>query len=141
MIPGSKPGIYALASLDGSPLSPADREALGLSSSPEVHELPGLAVRLADFPGASDSLSVHRNTDTLLAFAGYLDEPENLASDLAVEANRPAATLASLALDRFGAETPSRMVGEWSLLHWSAAARKLTLLCSENLRDPIHWAF
>ncbi len=140
--PGSKPGIYALISLDGAPLSPRDRDALGLRAGVAgVHELPGAVVRACGSPALVSATHIYATPDVLLAFAGYLDEPEDLARTLGIFATARCspAELSHAALDRFGPDAPWHMLGEWSLLRWSAQAKELTLLTSENQRDPFFW--
>ena len=138
-----KPGIYALISLDGAPLDVGECEALGVRSgtSDEVHTAPGIAVRAVDFPAAEPSVHVEDTPDDLVVFAGFLDEPEQLAAELG-EAGRgkTPARLAALALGRFGDHAAQKMIGEWSLLYWDVRARTLTLLGSEGSRDPMFWA-
>jgi len=135
-----KPGIYALASLDGSPISDRDREALGLAPRPEVREVAGLAARCVESPSRLSALHVHVSADTLLAFAGYLDEPEDLARELNADPQCSFAELAATAMDRFGPAAPARMHGEWSLLRWCIQSRELTLLNSETVHDTMFWA-
>ena len=135
-----KPGLYGLASLDGSPLRPEDADALGLLEGADRRQAPGVMVRAFDSGTALPSLHFHATPESLVAFAGYLDEPEELAGWLGVSATRSPAELAAMALERFGAEAAQRMVGEWSLLRWSVEARELTLLTSENIRDSLYWA-
>jgi len=71
---------------------------------------------------------------------GYLDEPEELAARLRLPPETGFAKLALAAHERFGVEAPAFMLGEWSCLLWRAQARRLTLMTSRALRDPVLYA-
>lgn len=137
-----KAGVYALASLDGAPLDRKDLDVLELADSRRAFQesVTGLAVRLVDSAWAEGSISFFRTPHELVAFLGYLDEPEDLAGTLGLDARTAQAELAIAAVERFGAEAPGRMVGEWSLLRWRMQDRRLTLLSSENCRDVMYFA-
>ena len=137
-----KAGLYALASLDGAPLDPLDLQAMGFASPPGSCErhANGLAVRVVDSQAASGSIDFAACGDGVAAFLGYLDEPGDLARQLGRPADTPPAELALAALERFGDDAPSRMLGEWSLLRWHLPARRLTLLASEASRDLMYFA-
>jgi asparagine synthase (glutamine-hydrolysing) len=125
-------GIYALAALDGAPLAEAGLKTLGLD---QVEHVGSLAARALD-PQVS-AIHTWRTGDELTLLAGYLDEPEELAATLGMNAATPPAQLAAVALDRLGNEAPAHLLGEWSLLRWDSRTRKLTLAISENTRDPL----
>ena len=135
-----KAGLYALASLDGAPLSDRDIETMGLTGGQEslrVHTA-GFAARCYDVQTAATG--VMRTADVVFLFAGFLDEAEELAGTLGLAASTPPVELAAAALGRFGKEAPAAMLGEWCLLRWDVRARELTLVASEALRDPMYFA-
>ena len=145
-----KSGIYALASLNGAPLSPADLETMGLPSSDGIaiatDQRPAGVTAMADglavhaWDAQPEALDLFRTGEALTVLAGFLDEPEELRASLGAGAAETPAQLAAAALARWGRETPVRMLGEWTLLHWEARRRQLTLLSSEALRDRTHFA-
>ena len=73
--------------------------------------------------------------ETITVFAGFLDEPEELAGVLGMAAATSSIELAGCALDRFGADAAYELLGEWTLLRWHARRRELTVLSSQGLRD------
>jgi asparagine synthase (glutamine-hydrolysing) len=135
-----KSGLYAIASLDGAPLSQIDCHALGLGFLPEknLRQLDGCVVRAFDHDSEAIDFAVFGGR--LSAFLGFLDEPDDLARQLGLPLGAAPAELALAALEQFGDEAPSRMLGEWSMLCWRADSRKLTLLASEACRDPMFFA-
>ena len=134
-----KSGIYGCFSLDGAPVGLGDRAALGLDGSDGVAAAPGAVARgmdLAD-PGAID---VANADGDLCILQGYLDEPEDLAAKLGLPRDASAATLARAAIERFGEAAPAQMIGEWSCALWRSAPRRLTLMVSMAVRDPLLYA-
>ncbi len=132
---GLRSGIYALASLDGAPLSPADLAVLHLDDPVEATVLraDGFAGRVYD--RQNEAIDILQTADGVTLFAGFLDEPEELRGLLGLaEVQRPA-VMAAAALARFGAEAPGYLLGEWSLLQWRSRPRELTALISEARRD------
>jgi asparagine synthase (glutamine-hydrolysing) len=126
-----KSGLYGVVRLDGGPADIADCEALGLAPAPGA----GAVVAGVDpvDPGA-----VHTAAGgDLCILLGYLDEPQELAARLGLPPEAGFAKLALAAHDRFGAEAPAFMLGEWSCLIWRAEERRLTLMTSRALRDPV----
>ncbi len=130
-------GLYAIASLDGAPLDARELKALGFA---ETQCSSGFAVQVVDREEGGRAAHVLERPDETVALLGYLDEPGELAATLGMAADAVPAALAGAALERFGAEAPQRMLGEWSLLRWHAPARELTVLASEALRDPLYFA-
>ncbi len=127
----ARDGLYALASLDGAPLDARDLAVLGLHADDAER---GCAIAIRD----GQATVAGRGGDG--AFLGHLDEPAALAETLGLDRSSSAATLALAALDRFGADAPTHMPGEWSLLRWNAAARTLVLLVSDTIRDVLLFA-
>jgi asparagine synthase (glutamine-hydrolysing) len=127
-----KSGLYAVARLDGGPADLADCRALGLTPDPSASAV-ALGVDLVD-PGAVHTAAVDGGLCILL---GYLDEPQELAGRLGLPPEAGFTTLALAAHARFGAEAPAVMLGEWSCLLWRAEERRLTLMTSRALRDPV----
>ena len=129
-----KSGLYGVVRLDGGPADIADCAALGLAPAPGAGAV-AAGVDPVD-PGA-----VHTAAGSdLCILLGYLDEPQELAARLGLP---PEATFAKLALaahERFGAEAPALMLGEWSCLIWRSEERRLTLMTSRALRDPVLYA-
>jgi asparagine synthase (glutamine-hydrolysing) len=134
-----KTGLYALASLDGSPLHRGDRSILGLDSPREGNaHYAALAI-----DGEMDGRAITQISSgpEVLHFLGHLDEPECLAARLQAEHETSPAALALRALHKWGpAAALAHMPGEWSLLHWDAQKHTLLAGVSRNLRDPMRFA-
>ena len=126
-----KSGLYGVVRLDGGPADIDDCEALGLAPAPGASAV-AAGVDPVD-PGA-----VHTAAGgELCILLGYLDEPQELAARLGLPPEAAFAKLALAAFERFGAEAPAFMLGEWSCLIWRAEERRLTLMTSRALRDPV----
>lgn len=119
-------GLYALASLDGTPLSARDLAVLGLSAG-------GDGVALAARDGARDLPVTERH-----AFLGHLDEPAALAAALGRDPATTPAELLAAALARYGDDTPAHALGDWSFVAWDT--RTLTLMVSDTARDALLYA-
>ena len=129
-----KSGLYGVVRFDGGPADSADCKALGLTP------LPGASAVAAGLDGV-DPGAVHIAADgDLCILLGYLDEPQDLAARLGLRAETGFAKLARAAFERFGAKAPAFMLGEWSFLLWRAEERRLTLMTSRALRDPVLYA-
>ncbi len=133
-------GLYAIAALDGAPLDARERDVLGFDET-TAQRFDEFAVQAVDREEGGRAAHLLERPDETIAFLGYLDEPAELAAALGMTADAAPAALAGGALERFGAEAPQRMLGEWSLLRWHAPSRELTVLASEALRDPLYFAF
>lgn len=139
-----KNGLYALASLDGAPLCIRDLETLGLAGrecgqdEARLHRAPGFAIRATDDPDAIGSIDFIDTPGAIVAFLGYLDEPEDLAGSLGMAPNTPPAQLAWEAIERYGADAPARIYGDWSFARWDVQPKTLTLLSSESCRDRMY---
>lgn len=134
-------GLYAIASLDGAPIAAEDRAALGLAPRNPTDPLvaPGLVARVVDAEGIGGVTDQVSSGDEHLLFLGELDDPASLAAELGRVGAGPA-TIALLALRRWGDDAAHRLEGEWSLLHWNAQRRVLQIGVSRALRDVIHFA-
>ena len=128
-------GIYGLFNLDGAPVDARDTQALGL---PEVTEPQSwnAAGHDAHFPL---TISSHESASGFTVLVGEVEETETLAATLGLNCDVPAAALAEAALGRFGGELPSKLIGEWSLVHRTLNGR-LTLMLSAAKRDRLHYA-
>ncbi|MEP7007675.1 MAG: asparagine synthase-related protein [Sphingomonas bacterium] len=138
----TKTGLYAIASLDVAPIGPDDLAELGFADQPAPRHLQaeGFALNVVDREEAGRAVHIAERDDIVLVLLGHLDEPADLASTLGMDVASPPAELALAALERFGADAPQRMLGEWSLLRWRGQARELTLLMSQACRDPLYFA-
>jgi len=122
-----KSGLYGVVRLDGGPADIADCEALGLAPAPG-------ASAVAAGVDSVDPAAVHTAAGSgLCILLGYLDEPQELTARLGLPPETGFAKLALAAHERFGAEAPAFMLGEWSCLIWSAEERRLTLMTSRSL--------
>ena len=130
-----KSGVYGLFRLDGGPIDRGDAQSLGLT----VVGDPGAALAHSIDPHAPHAISRAEDTQGLTILLGELEETQALAARFSLPSSAPPAVLARAALRRFGAETPSEMIGEWSLLHWDPAGR-LVLMMSAARRDPLLFA-
>jgi len=137
-----RPGVYALVSLNGAPLDPEDLRRLGLEENAELEGLrraSGMAVRIVDDMPQREATSFAETASGVVALAGFLEEADELRTELGLPEASPAA-LAWAGVERFGSAASSRMAGQWTLLHWEVRERKLTVLTSETWRDPVYWA-
>jgi asparagine synthase (glutamine-hydrolysing) len=138
----TKTGLYAIASLDGAPIGPDDLAVLGFADQPAPRHLQveGFALNVVDREEAGRAVHIAERDDIVLVLLGHLDEPADLAGALGMDRASPPAELALAALERFGADAPQRMLGEWSLLCWRGQPCELTLLMSQACRDPLYFA-
>ncbi|MEO9129903.1 MAG: hypothetical protein ABI240_01710, partial [Sphingomonas sp.] len=138
----TKTGLYAIASLDGAPIGQDDLAVLGFADQPSPRHLQieGFALNAVDREEAGRAVHIAERDDVVLVLLGHLDEPVDLAGALGMDPASSPAELAFAALERFGADAPQRMLGEWSLLRWRGPARELTLLMSQACRDPLFFA-
>lgn len=125
------PGIYAVGSLAGEAIDPADCRILGIDPSNV-----GFAGMACDFPGTSGTVDRYEDGANVLLFIGRLHDGAKLAAELGLIDAGPA-KLALAALLRWGADARARMPGEWSLLHWNRLDRRLQIATSYRLRDRV----
>lgn len=123
-------GIHALASLDGAPLRGADLTALGLDPRATSSTFTAML---------RDAGHDYRVAGTH-ALLGHIDEPAALAAKLGLTSATPPADLMLAAMARYGDDTPMRIGGEWSFLHWDTQGRMLTLMVAETARDALLFA-
>jgi len=137
-----KSGLYALAALGGAPLDRRDLAVLGLDEPTVACRWEGGAVvaQAIDREESGRAADIAERADGFTLLLGHLDESADLADALGAPRDTPPAALAAMAIGRFGADAPMRMIGEWSLLDWHAPSRTLTLLMSEACRDPLYFA-
>ncbi len=140
---GRKPGLYALANLRGGALAAEDVAALGLAEGEERFRLKSEAESFAarGLDAHEGAISIARDGERVWIFAGFLDEAEELAGRLGMDAGSGAAALAGAAVRRFGKQAAEEMLGEWSLLGWDGRSRELTLVASVTLRDAMFFGF
>ncbi|QQQ18557.1 hypothetical protein JIP62_14935 [Brevundimonas vitis] len=133
-----KNGLYALASLDGSPL---DRRHVGVlfSSFPRQPDSAGSFAALASDPHPH-AASRHDDGPCTDLFLGHVDEPREMRQRLGLAADASHAEIAGAAQDRWGLEAARELGGEWTLLRWNARTRTLVLLMSECRRDDCYFA-
>lgn len=133
------PGLYLLARLDGAASAPLDLRPLGFhDDGPGATRHFACADCSLGVAGAeAGGLDLWITADQVCGFAGWLDEPEELAGVLGLPAGTSAAELAAAAVLRFGVEAAHRMLGEWELALWQRAPVRVTLLASRCRRDPV----
>jgi len=135
-----KNGLYALVSLDAQPADEQAAAVLGLDGpwhAQQGQATHGLIFRAVDHAEAGRAIDSVTLGDDVLVLVGHMDEPGDLARRVGLAADARPATLALAALQRYGDDTPLEMLGEWSLLHWHKATRRLTLVSSLACRDPM----
>jgi asparagine synthase (glutamine-hydrolysing) len=130
-----KSGLYGVVRLDGGPADIVDCQVLGLAPTPGAS-----AVAAGVDPVDPGAVHTAGGGDELRILLGYLDEPQELAARLGLPPETGFAKLALAAFERYGAEAPAFMLGEWSCLIWRAEQRRLTLMTSRSLRDPVLYA-
>lgn len=128
-------GIYGLFNLNGAPVAARDAQLLGLPqmAGPQSWQAAG---HDAHFPNA---VSQHEGRSGFTLLVGEIEETDALAASLGLQSDIHPAALAEAALARFGSELPSKLIGEWSLLHRTPNGR-LTLMLSAAKRDRLHYA-
>lgn len=138
----TKTGLYGIASPGGAPIDPGDLAVLGFSDPPAPRQITaeGFAVNIVDREEGGRAVHVAERDGMVVVLLGHLDESADLAGLLGMDPASPQAELALAALDRFGADAPHHMLGEWSLLRWRGDRRELTLLMSQACRDPLYFA-
>jgi asparagine synthase (glutamine-hydrolysing) len=124
-------GLYALASLDGAPLAPADLTTLGLAAP--AHG--GFAAGAVDC-----GVAVGSGSGVSRAFLGHLDDPAGIAAALRLSPATPAAEIVAAAAACYGDDAPAMLPGEWGYVGWNPTAATLTLLASRTLRDALMFA-
>lgn len=122
-------GLYALASLDGAPLRGSDLAVLELAIGDALPRR-DVAVMARDAGQAMPFEGTH-------ALLGHIDEPAALAATLGLAAATPPAELMRAAMARYDDDTPMRVGGEWSYLHWDPQGRVLTLMVADTARDAL----
>lgn len=127
-------GLFGLFNCDGAPPDRAAARLLGLPDAAPGADHVGAVCDLAD-PGAAQVLNAR---GTLTLFLGRLDAREDVARALGLASESSDVALAAAALDRYGAETRTRLDGEWTLARWNGA--QLTLVSSLCQRDPLFYA-
>lgn len=132
-------GIYGLLRLDGGPVDRRDAATLGLHCPAQPG--PALLGAVDNFePGACNRFD---QGGAITVLAGRVEQMVLLARELGLVPDAGPAQIARAALARYGAATPERLIGEWSLLHWdpSGAAPRLTIMGSAARRDPVFFAY
>lgn len=129
-------GLYGLFRLDGGPVEHGDAVHL------DLHVPGGVRAALTKGHDPQTPNAIHRieNDDEITIIVGEVHDIGTLAAELGTARDTPVAVMAILALERFGAEMPAHMLGEWSLLRWQDAERRLTLMLSAARRDRVHYA-
>ncbi len=130
-----KSGVYGLFRLDGGPIDPRNATALGLPQPPDG------ATGLLDAVDmhAPHALHRHEDAEAVTMLVGDIEDSDELADRLGLARTTPHALLARTALERFAAETPAEMIGEWSLVH-RCRNGSITLMLSAARRDPLLYA-
>jgi asparagine synthase (glutamine-hydrolysing) len=138
----TKTGLYGIASLDGAPIDPDNLAVLGFADppAPRVIATDAFAINVVDREESGRAVHIVERDGMVLVLLGHLDEPADLAGMLGMDPASPPAELALAALERFAADAPHHMLGEWSLLRWRADRRELTLLMSQACRDPLYFS-
>lgn len=130
-----KSGVYGLFRLDGGPVDPRDAAALGLVCPQS--QVSGLLEAIDRENTATARLD---EDGVVTEFAGMVSDQAVQAAELGLAADSSMARIARAALARFGAETPARLIGEWSLLQWDRQDRTVTVMGSAGRRDPVCFA-
>ncbi len=133
-------GLYGYFALDGAPIVQHDRSYFVQDTEGvALQESPNCLVQAADlaYPTAIQMQQAHSD---FMAFVGYFDEAEALATKLGLSNESPAPVLARAAVERWGDDAPTHMIGEWSFAWWQGESRALTLLTSLHTRDSIFYA-
>lgn len=130
-------GIYGLFALDGEPLDPSDRCVFGkvLQNRWQDDHARTALVHVEDRPG-SPTLEMQEDEHEVALFSGWLGDPP-LRSD--PSRPNPSLALVSGTLERARGDTPRLLPGEWTFMRWDKVRRRLTIIASENLRDPLYY--
>lgn len=131
-------GIYGLFALGGGPLNPGDRDLFGdiLRHRWQDGQAQTALTHVQDRAGGS-TLELQQDADGISLFWGWLgDQPR---PDDTGQAN-PSIALVSSTFERAGYETPHLLPGEWTFMHWDSGRRRLRIIASANLRDPLYYS-
>lgn len=133
-----KNGIYGIASLNGSPLKRGDLATILFGSDRSASRDDSCAMHVED----SQLSAIHfaRTHDGICALLGHLDEPQDVADMLGVDRDTQNTKLVALANDRWGADMATKLLGEWLMVRWHSAARRLTIVTAECIRDHCYFA-
>ncbi|MFM5895806.1 MAG: asparagine synthase-related protein [Novosphingobium sp.] len=126
-------GLWGLACAGNRPVAAEDAAQLHLQRTDGAYSAMG---RDGQDPDMVDTLRDERGTTV---FTGWIAERSALAARLGLSEHCPSAALASAALARFGADTPSEMLGEWSLFHRDVEGHTW-LVQSATARDRLFFA-
>lgn len=133
-----KNGAYGLVSLNGAPVDPGDHVTLFAGATPLAADAVDCLLHLQDnHQGATHWTDLH---DGFCALLGFLDEPAQVAEALGINEFAGIAKLAAAAHARWGVDMASRLLGDWLMVRWQDAPRRLTLVMSETVRDPCYFA-
>lgn len=128
-------GIYGLFNMDGAPVDTGDAPALGFDPTTDPRSWLA-AGHDAHFQNA---ISCHHSAGGFTLLVGEVEETDALCAMLGIRSHASPAALAEAALNRFGGELPTKLIGEWSLLHRSPNGQ-LTLMLSAAQRDRLFYA-
>jgi len=130
-------GIYGLFALGGGPLNPGDRDLFGamLRHRWQDGQEQTALTHVEDRAGGS-TLEVQDDEDGISLFWGWLgDQPRPADTGQA----NPSIALVSSTFERSRDETPRLLPGEWTFMHWDSGRRRLRIIASANLRDPLYY--
>ncbi|HCF25119.1 MULTISPECIES: asparagine synthase-related protein [unclassified Novosphingobium] len=130
-------GVHGLFRLDEGPIDPDDAVRLGLDA---VRSGAGILEAFDPVEPWAGTSAVEDACTTCLA--GWIDDAAMIAERLGLSPGSSPARIARAALDRYGAETPLQLSGEWTLLQWDRRAGRaaVTIMASAARRDPVLYA-
>lgn len=131
-------GIYGLFALGGEPLNPGDRDLFGdiLRHRWQDGQAQTALTHVEDRAGGS-TLEVQEDEDGISLFWGWLgDQPRPATTGQA----NPSIAVVSGTFERSREETPRLLPGEWTFMRWDSGRRRLTIIASANLRDPLYYS-
>lgn len=133
-----KNGIYGIASLNGASIDAGSCAILlAGADTPQLGDDVCL-LRLQDMQHSA--VHAAQTQDGFCTLLGHLSEAEDAAATLGLDARAGIAGIAAAAHDRWGADMASRLPGEWTMVRWHAAARRLTLVMGQRMRDHCYYA-
>jgi len=136
----SDSGLYGVFALDGAALARDSFEMFAPSAPGVATQWAGGAVVQAVDHGHADTVQCLETEGDILALVGHLDEAEALAKTLGLARSTPLPHLLRAAVEHWGDDTPTHVLGEWSFVWWHHHSRHATLLSALNLRDHIFYA-
>lgn len=133
-------GIYGYFALDDAPITPKDRAHFARPGVGTIVKATSNGIFQAIDRTHPAALDLTQDQSGLMAFVGYLDEPEDLVGTLGLSRETPPSLIVRAAVERWGDDASTHIRGEWSFVSWHSPSHMVTLLTSIHTRDLLFYA-